>query len=294
MKRFLKKCFLVVVIIIGINLVSFGFLLLFSPGFKKINESSTFKNKEFDLLVFGNSMALDGIDTQYLTQNGIKSYDFAVAGGHISTALVQLEEYLKYNKKPKTILVGFSSATGGSLMNKVPHANPEIEFFYHPSFKENILNPALVNFRWLFVEMLKIVVSKDHRNSEIILGQWRSPKTIPDTSVYQNKNQPIDYRDPYLLKMVRLCQSKGIKVILTELPGANKNRDNLPFQYKTKLADGTEATMYNLNNYEVSSRIIDSSKDFLAPDHLNEHGAKKITKFLLQNVINGKHTDETN
>jgi hypothetical protein len=291
MNKFLRKCAIVLSIIITINLLSFGMLLLFSPAFKKAHESSAFKNQDFDLLVFGNSMALDGIDTEYLTQNGINSYDFAVAGGHISTALIQLEEYLKYNKKPRIVLIGFSSATGGSLMNKVPHTNPEIEFFYHPTLKENVLNPAPVNFRWLFVEMLKIVVSKDHRNSEIIRGQWRSPKTIPDTTVFQGKNSPIDYKDPYLAKLVSLCQKRGIRLILAELPGANKNRDKLPFKYATAVSDSQQAMIYNFNNYDVSSKIINPATDFLAPDHLNEKGAKKITVYLLENILKGDTID---
>jgi len=291
MKKFLQKCAAVFFIIVGINLLAFAMLLLCSPGFKKIRESSAFRNEDFDLLVFGNSMALDGIDTEYLAQNGINTYDFAVAGGHISTALVQLEEYLKYNKKPRTVFVGFSSATGGSLMNKVPHTNPEIEFFYHPSFRENVLNPAPVNFRWLYVEMLKIVVSKDHRNSKIVRGQWRSPKTIPDTSVFQGKKSPIDYKNPYLAKIVNICEKHRIRLILAELPGANKNRDKLPFKYEIAVSDSQKATIYNFNNYEVSSKIIDASTDFLAPDHLNEKGAKKITAYLLQHIIKGDNVD---
>ncbi len=294
MYKFFRNCTFFLVLLILLNGIYLLVLTEFSPGFKKIYETSKFRNKNYKLLVLGNSMALDGIDSQYLSQQGLDSYNLAVAGDHVSTSLMLLEEYLKNNRNPQAVLIGLSSAIGKSYLNKVPFKNPEVEFFFHPNLKANITNPPLLNFQWLFVDLLKIIISKDHRNSKIILGQWRSPKTIPDNSVYQNKNLPIDYRDPYLSEIVSLCESRGIKVILAELPGANCNRDGLPFTYEAPLANGKKATIFNLNNYEISSKIINSSTDFLAPDHLNEHGARKITDFLLNHILQANLANASN
>lgn len=285
MKTFLKKCGWFVGLIILINSLYLLLLLCFSPGFKKMYNLSQLKNKNYDLIVLGNSMALDGIDAAYLSQKGLNSYNFAVAGDHVSTSLMILETYLRNNIKPKAVLIGLSSSIGNSYLNEVPFTNPEVEFFYHPSFVSNLTNPPLFNFQWLAVDMMKIVVSKDFRDARMIRGQWKTKKNIVDTSIFKKTVNPnLEYSNPYLLKIVKECKKRRIKVIFVELPGANENRNNLPFEYTVQLLDNN-STIYNLNNYEVSTKIIDASTDWLAQDHLNENGAKKITDFLYHHVI---------
>ena len=92
-------------------------------------------------------MALDGIDSDYMTRKGMQTYNFSEAGTYISTSLIQLEEYLKYNRKPKIVLVGFSSSIGKAYLNNVPFTNPKIEFFYDANWIKNITNPPLLRFQ---------------------------------------------------------------------------------------------------------------------------------------------------
>ena len=260
-------------------------LFWFSPGFKKVYDMITLKQQNYELLVLGNSMALDGIDTEYLTNNGISSYNLALGGDHVSTSLLILNEYLQHNSKPKVVVVGLSSAIGRGYLNKVPFKNPEVEFFYHPNLVSNIMNPPLLNFQWLAIDMMKIVVSKDFRNAKTILGQWKTKKVIQDNTIYKKKaSTEFMYNNPFLLKIENECKKHGIKLIIVELPGANANRNTLPLEYTIQLGNYRK-TIYNLNNYEVSSKIINPSTDWLAPDHLNENGAKKITDFLYNYVI---------
>lgn len=286
MSKFLRKCVLFLGLLIALNLIYLLILLCFSPEFKKIHESYKFKNQKNELLIFGNSMALDGIDAEYLTQKGIETYNFSIAGDHISTSLIQLEEYLKYNKKPKSIMIGLSSVIGKGYLNKVPFTNPEVEFYYHSNFIKNFTNPPLLNFQWLSIELFKIFISRDHRNAKLVRGQWKTEKVIADNSIFKQpiaKN--IDYNDIYLRKIISICENQGINLILVELPGTNAKRNNFPFVYTVTLNDSKKIQIYNLNNYEVSSKIIDSSKDWLAADHLNQYGARKITEYLLENCI---------
>ncbi len=232
MKQFFRKLVWFVGIIVVLNLLYLLLLLSFSPGFKKIHEISSFENKSFDIIVLGNSMALDGIDAEHLTKNGMSTYNLSVAGDHVSTSLFLLEDYIKKNKKPKMVVVGLSSAIGKSYLNPVPFTNPEVEFFYHPNWVSNVTNPPMLNFQWLAVDLLKIVISKDHREAKMILGQWKTKKVIPDGSAYKNTGpKSIDYRDPFLLKIIELCKKQGIKPILIELPGSNGNQNDLPFEY---------------------------------------------------------------
>lgn len=286
MKQFFRKLFWFLGIVVVLNLLYLLLLLSFSPGFKKIYEISKFENKSFDVIVLGNSMALDGIDAEYLTKNGLSTYNLSVAGNHVSTSLFLLEDYINKNKKPKMVVVGLSSAIGKSYLNPVPFTNPEVEFFYHPKLISNVTNPPMLNFQWLAVDLLKIILSKDHREATMVLGQWKTKKVIPDGSVYKNtSSKSIDYRDPYLLEIIALCQKQGVKPIVIELPGSNGNQNSLPLNYLVKLKNGATQQVHNLNNNAVASKIINPATDWLAQDYLNQNGGTKITTYLLDQVL---------
>lgn len=286
MKQFFRKLFWFLGIVVVLNLLYLLLLLSFSPGFKKIYEISKFENKSFDVIVLGNSMALDGIDAEYLTKNGLSTYNLSVAGNHVSTSLFLLEDYINKNKKPKMVVVGLSSAIGKSYLNPVPFTNPEVEFFYHPKLISNVTNPPMLNFQWLAVDLLKIILSKDHREATMVLGQWKTKKVIPDGSAYKNtSSKSIDYRDPYLLEIIALCQKQGVKPIVIELPGSNGNQNSLPLNYLVKLKNGATQQVHNLNNNAVASKIINPATDWLAQDYLNQNGGTKITTYLLDQVL---------
>ncbi|MBL0012871.1 MAG: hypothetical protein IPP30_03695 [Flavobacterium sp.] len=286
MEQFFRKLFWFLVVVIALNLAYLLMLVFWSPGFKKIYEISRFEKQNYETIVLGNSMALDGIDAEYLSNKGMSTYNLSVAGNHISTSVSLLKDYLEKNDKPKMVVVGLSSAIGKSYLNPVPFTNPEVEFFYHPSLISNLKNPPLLNFQWLAVDLLKIVISKDHRNATMVLGQWKTKKVIPDGSVFKNAiAKPIDYRDPFLLEITKICQEQGIKLVVVELPGSNSNQNNLPFQYTVKLKDGTSQMVYNLNSNAVGSQVLNPATDWLAQDHLNQFGGQKITTFLLEQVF---------
>lgn len=285
MKKYLQKCALAVLFLIVINVIAFFVLMVFNPVINKVHENSNFKNKKYELLVFGNSMALDGLDCEFLSKKGIDSYNFAIGGSHMCSSLTQLKEYLKFNQKPKTIIIGLPSATGQSLLNKVPYPNPLIDFFYEPNLQNCILNPPPVNLRWLYVESLKILVSKAHRESKIVRGQWKSPKVIADDSSFKDNKTVFQYDNADFQEFIKICKSKGIQVIPIELPGSNENRNSFPYNYPINLADHTQLKLYNLNNYYISKNIIDSKTDWLAHDHLNKNGGAKLTAFVYENIL---------
>jgi hypothetical protein len=290
MTKFLKRCSFFLVIVILLNVLYLLLLLEFSAGFRKIQSVSKFKDKDYDLIVLGNSMALDGVDALYLSKKGIKTYNMAVAGNHISTTLLMLDTYLQNNQNPKMVMVGLSSAVGNSYLNPVSYNNPEVDFFYKPSLWSAIKNPPLLNFQWLAIDMSKTIVSKDHRNAQMIQGQWRTQKVIPDFSIEKvSTKQSIDYSNVYLKKIVKLCEAKKIELILIEMTGSIATRNNLPFHYQAKIDDETTVNIFNLNNSLIGSKIVDPMTDWLAPNHLNVYGAKKQTTFIFNEVLSKEY-----
>lgn len=291
MKMFLKKCLFFLGIIVVLNAIYLFLLVSFSPGFKKVHDISTFKNKEYDLIIVGNSMALDGVDANYISERGIKTYNLAVAGNHVSTTLQMMEHYLENNKPPKMVVIGLSSAVGKSYLNPVAYHNPEVDFFYKPDLWENIKNPPMLKFQWLAVDMVKILISKEHRNARMENGQWRTEKIIPDNSSFNSKkDEPNYYDNVYLQKLVVLCEKQNIKIVMVEMTGSKSSQNSIPFVKDYAVFKDRKLTIYNLNNHEIATSIIDSNTDWLAPDHLNVFGAKKETQFLFEEIIQSNYT----
>lgn len=291
MKKFLKKCLVFLGIVVIVNLLFLFLLLNFAPGFKKVYEMSKFQNKDFDLIVLGNSMALDGVDANYISEKGIKTYNLAVAGNHVPTTLKLFENYLEHNKKPKMVVVGLSSAVGKSYLNPVLYHNPEVDFFYQPNFWQNIKNPPMLNFQWLAIDMIKILLSKEHRNATMENGQWRTKKVIPDNSSFNpNRAAPKYYDNVYLHKLIKLCKKNNIKILLVEITGSKKSQNSVPFVKEYLVSKDEKITVYNLNNFKIASELINPQTDWLAPDHLNVFGATKETQFLYEKIIQPNYT----
>ena len=90
MKRFAFKTIIFSLFIllnfILINSIYLGLLMLTDWDCRKRIESLKFNNADFELLALGASTTSCGIDTEYLTDMGIKSYNLALDGATIKTS----------------------------------------------------------------------------------------------------------------------------------------------------------------------------------------------------------------
>ena len=110
--------------------------------------------------------------------------------------------------------------------------------------------------------------------------------TKKDTKVQPNKNMTptdevavIPYESHYYLeKIIRLCQDKGIEVVLFEFPQA---RDYSYAKHNALQqaadADGVEFIDMNLMIDELG---IDYAQDFRDAAHVNYYGAKKVSAYV--------------
>ena len=286
MKKFLKNSLFFIAIITVINILYVVLLINLSPGFKKVYDISKFENKDYELIVIGNSMALDGVDASYITEKGINTYNLSIAGNHVSTSLHILERYLENNKKPKMVLIGLSSAVGKSYLNPDVYNNPEVDFFYKPNLWINIKNPPLLNFQWLAIDLFKIIISKDHRNATMVNGQWRTKKVIADNSKFNtNPKIPQHYNNSYFQKIVLLCEKNNIKVVVVEMTGSKSSQNLIPFDKDFSISNSKKIKVYNLNNQNIATELINPKTDWLAPNHLNVIGGRKATEFIFEKII---------
>lgn len=282
MKRFLIKISIFIILFAAANWIYLKLIQNFDWNFNKVIEIASFENKEFDYMIIGNSLALDGFDMVYLHDNGVNAYNTAIAGATIKTNVIQLEEYLKKNKAPKVIIQGLSSYRNTDFNSEIVH--PAVEYTYVKKLR-SYKDIPMIKFKWMADELLKKLVSKDHREAKILYGQLRTNKTVEDKTEYSKiMNLDIDLAryesSKYLAKIDSICLERKIKLINLEMPAQKEAQNNIaigPINYNNK--DGQACKFYNYNNVEFC-KIFDSKTDWLGDSHLNLSGSQKFTKQL--------------
>lgn len=284
MKEFFRKSLLFIIFfIVFFALVNFLYITIIIStdwDFQKRIESLSFKNPDFDLLVLGSSMALDGIDAGLLTSNGISSYNMALGGNSMMANYIQLKEYLtKYSKKPKYVLLGINSSIESFTNDKIP---PVIEVTAE-NYKYTINDIPILRFKWLGFEFLKKIVSSKHRKAKLYNGQLKFEKTGIDNTKFGDSLLNIQKFEssPIIGDIAKLCSQNGIELLILELPGFKETQNLHKIgPYKLTFLNGLNADLYNFNSMEFCS-IFDSSNDWVAKSHLNKCGAAKFTRELM-------------
>jgi len=288
MRNFLKRSvFFVLTFCLFFILINTVYLVIIAKtdwDFKKRLESLNFKDPEFDLLVLGASLAMDGVDTEYLTSKGIKSYNLAIGGSSLKTNYLQLEEYLSlYSHRPTTVLLGTNSHLESFNDNGV---HPIVEATTK-GYKPRVSDIPIIKFKWLGFEFLKKIVSAKHRQARLSYGQLKFDKTVSDITSFNNLTLSLEKYESldWMGNLANLCVQYGIKLIVIDMPGYNETRNESCIgPYKLNFNNGTSADLYNFNSKSFCE-IFNPESDWVGKSHLNSRGAGKLTEEILK-IIN--------
>lgn len=292
MKKFIQKASIFFLVIALINIIYLLVIKDLDYNFKKRVEALKLESPSYDLLVLGNSLSMDGVDTEFLSKNGFSSYNLSIAGSSLSSNYVQLKEYLSVCKnKPRWIVLGL-----GSYMNSLDAGNIHPIVDFTRSDKEFTLNDIpVLRFKWIFKELLKRIVSAEHRNAYLQNGQLRFAKKVKDgTQIDENQKFQIDkYESSELIKSILdLCAHNKITLIIAEMPGF-KNRRHLDSQGPFVLdKSNCNGILFDYNHIEFG-KIFNDKNDWIGNSHLNSFGAQKFTTHLLNDLKKIKHQGTT-
>jgi hypothetical protein len=271
-----------------VNIFYLGLLVSVDEGFKKRLQSLKFDNPDFELLVLGTSFAEYGIDTEYLTTHGIKSFNLALAGNSFETSYIQLKEYLiQYTQRPEYVLLvlnSFKEPTDSEIIEPVIEATML-------DYKYGLKDVPVLRFTWLGTEMIKKVLSRKHRKARLSYGQVKFEKSNPDNTDYYNNILNLELIEvrSWGGEIAKLCDKNGIRFMVIEIPGFKETQNISEIgPHELHFDNGHSATLYNFNSQEFC-KIFDSKKDWIGRSHLNEFGATKFTKELLR-LINSQAT----
>ena len=258
--------------------------------FGKTKEAYNFKNEKLKVLVFGNSTAMDGINTELLTARFGQSYNFSVGGASLQTNYIQFKNYLLHNTRPEKVLLFLSSA---HINYQNPNeVNPIIEYYYGNDFGAGRLKDIpLFKFRWLFVENIKKLLSANHRSARVIQGQLRIKSIVPDNSMWKNTadscNNNSYYNNQgygYMWQIAALCKQSGIQVEVFEMPCWKEVQNNCTDVLVNSTSENINLRLeiHNLNNYTKCDTLLDTQKDWLSKNHLNYFGSLKLTNEVIR------------
>lgn len=285
MKKFLIRLLIYASFFVLINVLYFVIIAFTDWDFRKRTESLKFENPDFELLVLGASLAMDAIDCELLTSNGIKSYNLAIGGSSIKTNYIQLNEYLtKYSKKPRYVVLGLGTYAGPFNDERI---HPIVEFTMK-GHKYGVNDLPILKFKWLGVQFLKKIVSSNHRKAKISLGQLKFQKIVTDKSDYNGSFLNLhEFRSSHWIgEIAKLCNQNGIELIILEMPGFKKTQNLSEFgPYLLSFNNGYSANLYNYNSKDFCI-IFDADHDWIGNSHLNEFGAIKFSKELIKVLRN--------
>ncbi|MCU4166221.1 hypothetical protein [Carboxylicivirga caseinilyticus] len=283
MKRLSLKILFFVSVFVLFNYTYMWYLKRYDFELSKALMISKMKNQKFDCIFLGNSVSFDGIDSEFFTKNGVSAYNFALGGANIEASYIQLSNYLKTNTT-KCVMLGLSPGVDYKNFTPPP-LHPAIEYSYDLMDKFSIRSIPVIKFQWLAVEIVKKVLSKDHREARIVMGQLRTKKTVPDHTDYSQKTKTsisiCDFeKAKFLFKMDSLCDVNKIDFVLIGMPGYKNTQNDIDVGLHILEYNGDNKLHYlNLNNAKQCTQMFDST-DWLGNSHLNEYGAKKLTEFL--------------
>ncbi len=280
MSNFIKK---VLIFFFLVVLVNIGYLILiqkFDYNFKKRLETLKFKSPDYELLVLGNSLAFDGIDTELLSDNGFYSYNLALGGSSLKTNLIQLEEYLSICKnRPDYIVLGLGTYIASFESNEI---HPIVDFT-RPEKNHTIRDIPIIKFKWIFKELLKRIVSAEHRNAYLKNGQLRFKKAVKDDTPINDKQEFQIYKyesSEFINSILELCVNNNITLVMVEMSGYKKTRHLKCYPPKIFDKSNSNGILLDYNNIEFC-KIFDDENDWIGNSHLNSFGAIKFTKHLI-------------
>jgi len=279
--RFIGFTLFFALFFIAINAIFVLVLAKTDWNFRNRIESIQFDDPDFKLLVLGASTSFDAFDTELLTANGMKSYNFAMGGTTIKTSYIQLEEYLdNYPIRPEYVLIGHNSPYIENVDNEEIHPLVELTMKNH---KYKIDDVPILKLKWLGFEFLKKVVSSKHREAILSLGQMKFKKALPDHSTFQESYlDKSEFESSYWFgELGRLCNQYQLKLVVIEMPGIKVTQNLTEIgPHELIFENGHSATLYNLNSRDFCT-LFDSEEDWIGNSHLNEYGAIKFTNELM-------------
>lgn len=294
MKRFLKN-----IVLCGIPLLLFlivvEVVVRSAPNDYKYKWSYLEEHaSDIEVLVLGNSHTANGIDCWILPN----SFNMAMGGQGIMMDGFILSRFIGKMPKLKLVIIPM---TYPSLIMPESFGTPDrymqynIYYHYNPKWysKESYECLNFLSCSKKIRSLLKgnCLVTTDSLGCYKASGNGFYDISDETLSWMSGRNPNMEkINREHLEKIVGLCEERGVKVILVSIPVDTTFRENKLFNKEqmdlvknvSRIMSEEHDDVYWIDWYDNPDF---SKSDFFNSDHLNEHGAVKLTNRLMQFMI---------
>ncbi len=263
---------------------------------------------QVDVLFFGSSHMLNAVNPSLLySEFGITGYNMAQPGGVVPESYAQLVNALDY-ANPKYVVVDAWSLdrdyhyidemtgteTEETLRNSISLFHTSMDYWPLSINKIKTVNELIkdnatkLEFLWDFTiyhdrwqEMSKDTntdLENEYLGSEVRVEFVDPTQYAPDDMTQVIEGEPESVK--YLNKIIDLCESRDIKLIVTFMPMATiYDQDVQAVNTVTQLAEERGFTFINLLD---DTTVIDKTVDMSDDTHVNMLGMTKISRYIGQ------------
>lgn len=288
MTRFFKNIGIFIFLFFVANILYLN-ILDYDEQFSKTAEFSDFNNENFEILIGGFSLTMNGIDPKIFKENGFKTYNFSLGGANISSTKLMLENYLSKNEAPRYFIYGVSNYYFNSFIkyknNRKQTYHPIVDYHFPQNDKFSINNIPVIKFKWIFKNLLKKFISNKYRFN-VVNGQAQSKLKRIDNTVNDKKINLFAskyFNNKNIQDLSVLCKANNIVLILVEMPTwkSHKHINKIEMSYSTEI----DAYFFDYNSLASNNRLsIDDKNDWTSDNHLNINGAIKLTEILIDDI----------
>lgn len=281
----LKLTFLVIISLYALDLL-----------YSKVYRNSKYRNKiqyainetpkEYDVVFLGSSRANNHFVSSEFEKVGLKSFNFGISGGTLEDALLLLEILVDKKIEIKNLVLevdlniqreDFSEGTRAMFMPYL-NSNLIVNNFYKSQIEEYKTYSNFPFYRFIKYDtkigLREIIFSTINKKSTFLENKGYSPLfgTKREMSIDLSNVQPK--KNKYYEKVKLICLQNNIKLIAVTTPIC-ENTKGLDYFVKVK-------QLYpEIHNFE---NVITDDKYFSSCGHLNDEGAKKFTRVLMDSL----------
>ena len=289
MKRFLKQTLLFLVILFAASLlldVIYTAIITHSVERNKIENVINIKNKKYDVIFMGTSRANNHFVTKVFEDKGYKAFNYGMSGAHLfeTSLLLKLMVTNKYEIKNLVLEADLSICNEkrdeGTTARFMPyihrneiikkHYENEIDFYetYYLPFYRYIKFDNKIGFRELYDVATKKPTNSLHNKGYYPLFNNKKGNMKNDISSLK----PI--RNKYYEEIKQICKQNNIKLTVVMTPMCENTKGLDYFEKVHQLYP-------EIHNFE---NAITDDKYFSSCGHLNDEGAKKFSKILIDSL----------
>lgn len=276
----------------GVGQVFRGIVLALDPTEPKVPRVLGFEGRRFDILFFGNSLMMQGVNPEVVDQTlGTSSYNMALGGATLVECGLLLQHHLERNPKPGLVVLGAAvnlDRWGDQLRPSVHQAlGPGPRHAYDLYSETNGVERSRLQELAQYLDVFQFRAAPQY-----LVAYLRRGRIVPHfvrghlavRSSYQPPSEVPPHRAgvnrPGLEFFTRVCREAGVPLALVECP--NQEASNASVSGREE----TLATIREVIGPGVPLLLADSwglrfqDRDWQALNHLSAEGAVRFSRSL--------------